>query len=179
MQRLDSAEIKRWSDEYDANYDEQLREIEDTLNETLSEQHYITRDQLQQVIAWKLAAQPGRRDTNIERTNAVPDEFIRQLSGAALLVDDPKIQVKALACIPGIGNATATLVLAFYDPENYAIGDRYIVNALLGEDRGMRATDYPKILDELRDCNPGEFDLRTVEKAYYRKYRYDHNVGRW
>ncbi|WP_207890148.1 hypothetical protein [Natrarchaeobius chitinivorans] len=81
--------------------------------------------------------------------NAVPDQFIRQLSGAALLLDDPKTELDTLTCIPGIGNATATLVLAFYDPANYAIGDRYIVDALLGEGHGMRLTDYPKILKEL------------------------------
>jgi hypothetical protein len=25
----------------------------------------------------------------------------------------------------------------------------------------------------------GEFDLRTVEKAYYQQYRNTHDVGRW
>ncbi len=179
MEQLDSEEIEHWSEEYDANYDGKLREIEQTLNKVLAEQHYITQDQLEQIIIWKLDAQPGRRDKNIEKMNAVPDQFIRQLSGAALLLNDPKTQLDTLTCIPGIGNATATLVLAFYDPANYAIGDRYIVDALLGEDRGMRLTDYPKILKELRDRNPGGLDIRTVERVYYQKYRHEQNVGRW
>ena len=175
----DPSDVETWSEEYDANYDDDLRKIEDCLNESLPEQRYITRAQLERVVEWKLAAQPGRRDRNVERLSGVPDEFVRRVSEAALIVDDSKLQLKTLSSIPGIGNATATLVLAFYDPANYAIGDRYIVDALLGEDRAMRLTDYPVILDELRDQNPGNFDLRTVEKAYYQKYRDAHDVGRW
>lgn len=176
---MDSNDIKIWSDEYDKHYDDKLQAIEETLNEVLAEQQYITQEQLEKVIEWKLAAQPGRRDKNKESMNSVPGNFIRLVSEAALLLDDPKTQLKTLTAIPGIGNATATLILAFYDPTNYAIGDRYMVDALLGEDRGMRLTDYPTILEELSDRNPGEFDLRTVEKAYYQKYRDEQKVGRW
>ncbi|WP_255470553.1 hypothetical protein [Halorubrum sp. CBA1125] len=43
----------------------------------------------------------------------------------------------------------------------------------------MRVTDYPDILKELRDRNPGDFDLRTVEKAYYQRYRVENDVGDW
>jgi len=110
MERLDSEEIEHWSEEYDDNYDGKLREIEQTLNVALAEQHYITQDQLEQIIVWKLDAQPGRRDKNIEKMNAVPDQFIRQLSGAALMLNDPKTQLDTLTCIPGIGNATGSWI---------------------------------------------------------------------
>ncbi|WP_280535411.1 hypothetical protein [Halopenitus sp. POP-27] len=176
---MDADEIRYWSDCYDEVYDGDLREIEDRLNDALPERGYITRDQLEDVVRWKLNGQKGRRDLNIEKVNAVPDEFVRRVSEAAFLVDDPTLRLKTLQSIPGIGGATATVILRFYDPENYAIGDRYIVHELFGEDRGMRVTDYPKILKELRDRNPGGFDLRTVEKAYYQRYRDEHGVGDW
>lgn len=108
-----------------------------------------------------------------------PQAYIQKVSEAALLIDDPTVQVKTLKSIPGIGSATATVVLAFYDPTNYAIGDRYLVHTLFDEDRQMRITDYPKILKELRDRNPRDYDPRDVEKAYYHQYRCDHDVGRW
>lgn len=57
------------------------------------------------------------------------------------------------------------------------IGTR--VAALLGEDRALRLSDHPRILTELHERNPGEFDLRTVEKAYYQQYRATDDVGRW
>jgi len=176
---MDADEIQRWSNRYDEVYDDDLRKIEDRLNDALPEQGYITRDQLEDVVRWKLNGQKGRRDLNIEKVNSVPDEFVRRVSEAAFLVDDPTLQLKTLQSIPGIGGATATVILRFYDPENYAIGDRYIVHEFFGEDRGMRVTDYPKILAELRDRNPGGFDLRTVEKAYYQRYRDEHDVGDW
>lgn len=176
---MDSQEIEFWNEEYDEHYDDELRAIEETLTKELAEQQYITQEQLERIIWWKLSAQPGRRDGNIERMRDVPDGFIRQVSKAAFLVDNPKVQLKTLTSIPGIGAATATVILAFYDPVDYAIGDRYMIDALFGEDRGLRITDYPSILEELRDLSPGGFDLRTVEKAYYRKYRDEQGVGRW
>ncbi|WP_423751288.1 hypothetical protein [Salinirarus marinus] len=174
---MDADEIRHWSEQYDEVYDDDLEAIEERFNETLPDQQCLTRDGLEDVIRWKLNGQKGRRDRNIEKVNTVPDEFIQRVSEAAFLVDDPKIQLKTLRSIPGVGGATATVVLSFYDPETYAVGDRYMVHELFGEDRKLRVTDYPKILAELRDRNPGGFDLRTVEKAYYQRYRDENDVG--
>ncbi|ADQ66914.1 hypothetical protein GL213_06645 [Halogeometricum borinquense] len=173
---MDRGDISNWAEAYDESYDEELHEIEQTLHETLQEQRYITQSQLRDVITWKLDNQAGRRSGNIERVNRVPDAFVRRVSEAALLVDDPEVQLKTLSSIPGIGSATATVVLTFYDPERYAVGDRYMVDLFFGEDRQMRVTDYPKLLSELRDRNPGGFDLRTVEKAYYQRYREENGI---
>ena len=74
---------------------------------------------------WKLNAQRGRRDRYIEWIYKVPTAFVQRISEAAFLVDDPKLQLETLTSIPGIGPATATVVLAFHDPTEYAVGDRY------------------------------------------------------
>jgi hypothetical protein len=94
-------------------------------------------------------------------------EFVQRISEATFFVDDPEIQPEALTSIPGIGPATATVVLAFHDPMNYAIGNRYMVAALFGEDRALRFSDYPRLLTAFRDRNPGKFGLQTVETASY------------
>ncbi|WP_245634128.1 hypothetical protein [Halalkalicoccus paucihalophilus] len=104
--------------------------------------------------------------------------FVQRICEAAFSVYDPKLQLETLTSIPGIGPATATGVLAVHDPTNYAIGDRYRVAALLGEDRTLQLSDYPRLLTELRDQNPGGFDLWTVETAYYQQYRDTCDVGR-
>jgi hypothetical protein len=80
--------------------------------------------------------------------------FVQRICEAVFSVYDPKLQLETLTSIPGIGPATATGVLAVHDPTNYAIGDRYLVAALLGEDRTLRLSDYPRLLTELRDQNP-------------------------
>ncbi|SDX66291.1 hypothetical protein [Halobellus clavatus] len=176
---MNKEDIRKWSERYDEAYDDDLQETEERIHKQLREQGYLTRDQLQEVVQWKLNGMPGRRGGNVERVNTVPDEYVQRVTEAALLIDDPKTQLKTLKSIPGIGPATATVILTFYDPENYGIGDRYILDQFFGEDRTIRVTDYPKILAELRDRNPGDFDLRTVEKAYYQKYRVENDVGNW
>jgi len=176
---MDAKEIRDWSRRYDEVYDDDLQAVEEQIHEALTDQQYLSRGQLEDVVRWKLNGMPGRRGGNVDRVRTVPDEFVQRVTEAALLVDDLKIQLKTLQSIPGIGPATGTVILTFYDPENYAIGDRYILDQFFGEDRGMRVTDYPDILEELRDRNPGEFDLRTVEKAYYQRYRVENDVGDW
>lgn len=174
---MDAETVREWAQSYDDSYDEVLHEIERELHQALQEQGYVTRDQLTDVVTWKLDNQAGRRSGNIERVKQVPDAFVRRVSEAALLVDGPEIQLKTLASIPGIGYATATVILTFYDPAQYAVGDRYMVDLFFGEDRQMRVTDYPKLLSELQEQNPGGFELRTVEKAYYQRYREEHGVA--
>lgn len=179
MVSIASEEIAEWSEKFNAIYDDELRAIEERLNEELPEQGYVTQNQLEDIVWWKLAAMQGRRDKNIERLNGVSEEYIQKLSEAALLEDDPKIQLETLSAIPGIGPATATLVLAFHDPENYAIGDRYIKHALLGTDDTLNLTDYPKILEILEERNPDGLPLREVEKAHYLKYCLENDRGVW
>ena len=174
---MDADEISDWSDRYDTVYNEDLRKTEERIHKTINEQQYLTRDELLEIVRWKLDGMPGRRGGNVDRVEKVPDEFVQRVTEAALLVDDPVIQLKTLKSVPGIGPATGTVVLTFYDPENYGIGDRYILDEFFGESRTMRVTDYPKILEELRNRNPSDFDLRTVEKAYYQKYRVENGVG--
>jgi hypothetical protein len=173
---MDADEVQEWAKSYEESYDEVLHDIEQTLHKALQAQGHITQEQLRDVVTWKLDNQAGRRSGNLDRVNQVPDEFVRRVSEAALVVDDPKVQLKTLSSIPGIGYATATVVLTFYDPERYAVGDRYMVDLFFDEDRPMRVTDYPKLLSELRDRNPGGFELRTVEKAYYQRYREENGI---
>lgn len=173
---MDAGEIRTYSERYNDGYTDDHQEIEEEVGAALNEKGYLTQDELASVVAWKLDNQPGRRDRYIEMMRSTPEEFVQRVTEAALLPDDPKIQLQTLASIPGIGDATATVVLAFYDPATYAVGDRYIIDALFGEDRGFRRSDYTKLLEELRDRNPGDFDLRTVEKAYYRRYQEENDI---
>ena len=53
----------------------------------------------------------------------VPVAFVQRISQAAFLADDPKLQLNTLTSIPGIGPATATVVLAFHNPMNYTISN--------------------------------------------------------
>jgi len=173
---VDAEEIREYSQRYDEGYSKEHDEIEQRVHNVLDNEGRLTQDDLEDVMRWKLDNQPGRRDRYIEMMRSTPEEFVQHITEAALLPEDPKIQLQTLSSIPGIGDATGTVVLAFYDPTTYAVGDRYIIDALFGEDRGFRRSDYSDLLDELRERNPDEFDLRTVEKAYYRRYQEENEI---
>ncbi len=81
----------------------------------------------------------------------VPAAFVQRIREAAFLVGDPKLQMETLTSIPEIGPAAATVVLAFHNPTTYVVGDRYMVAALLGEDRALRRSDYPRLRTTLRN----------------------------
>jgi len=173
---MDTEEIREYSQRYDEGYPEEHDEIERTVHRALADEGRMTQDDLEDVIRWKLDNQPGRRDRYIGMMRSTPEAFVQHITEAALLPEDPKTQLRTLSSIPGVGDATGTVVLAFYDPATYAVGDRYIIDALFGEDRGFRRSDYAGLLDELRERNPADFNLRTVEKAYYRRYQEENGI---
>ena len=172
MEKLAAAEI----DELSAKFDDWIEmkptiaDIEKEVGSSLRQKGYLTRDEVEQIVTWKLDNSPGRQKTNIERVQSVPKKFVEHVTKAAFEVDDPKIQMKTLNAIPGIGYATATVFLAFFDPERYPVGDRYINDVFLGDDYQVTPNNYLELVDAINDAAPDGVPLRTVEKAYYKKY---------
>lgn len=179
VESMEEDDIEKWSKRYDNDYEQRLQDIQDELHSALHNQGYLTQDEVVEAIRWKLDAQAGRRSGNIEKVRQLPEEFVETVTEAALLVEDPKVQAGTLGSMPGVGAATASAILMFYNPENYAVGDRYLMDEFLNKDRTMGISDYPKILQALQDRNPGGYDLRTVEKAYWKRYTVENNVGNW
>lgn len=176
---MNGDDIEKWSKRYDDEYEQRLQAIQDDLHSALHDRGYLTQEKVLDAIRWKLDAQGGRRSGYIEKVRRLPEKFVEKVTEAALLVDDPKVQVSTLNSIPGVGAATASAILTFYDTENHAIGDQYLMDELLDKERTMSVYDYPKILQALRDRNPGAYDLRTVEKAYWKRYTVENDVGNW
>jgi endonuclease III-like uncharacterized protein len=176
---MDEDEIEKWSQLYDDDYEQRLQTIQKDLHSALHENGHLSQSEVIEAIRWKLDGQVGRRGGNAEKVRQLPEEFIEKVTAAALSVDDPKVQISTLNSIPGVGAATASAILTFYDPENYAVGDRYLMDEFLDKDRTMGVSDYPKILRALRDRNPGDYGLRTVEKAYWMRYTVKNDVGNW
>lgn len=180
---MDADRIEELSDRYDAYIQTELSgetglsTVEENLRTELQEQEYVTQDQLAQILRWKLVNQGGRAERYVQKMRNVPDKFVQHVTTAAFAVDEPQLQIETIAAIPGVGPATASAALAFYNPEDRAVGDRYLMDALLDEDRQLRASDYPDLLSALEEQNPKEFDLRTVEKACYRQYQERHDIA--
>lgn len=125
---MDTADIEEWSRRYDENHDsrDELRALHAELTE-IRGQSSLTRSQVESAMKWKLVNQGGRPGRYIELMRSVPDQFIELVTEAAFLLDNPKLQTRTLTSIPGIGPATASVLLTFHDPTGYAVGDRYLI----------------------------------------------------
>lgn len=169
---MEPDEIRYWRDQYDEFHDgfDELIDLREELY-SIEGESSVTKSHLDTVVRWKLYNQGGRANRYAGLFEEIPDEYVQRITAAAFTVDDPQLQIQALTSIPGIGPAIASVVLAFNDPRTRAIGDRYLMDELLGEERGMTARDYPRLIEALVQENSGEFALRDVEKAVWERYR--------
>lgn len=140
---------------------------EGDLIETITQQDHVTSDQLERIIRWKLEGQGGRADLNTERMSSIPQAAVEHITQAAFQINDPQTQLKVLNAIPGVGYATATVILAFHDPDSYAVGDRIINGVVFGEEKYVSPKNYAELLRELEKMRPDGYTLRETEKALY------------
>jgi hypothetical protein len=173
---LSEAEINDLAGRFEEEYPGEHETEKDLIDEFRSA-NSISKDEIKEVIRWKLGNQGGRIKTNIERVESFPDESLELITEAAFTHMDEsgysgaKEQVKILRTISGIGPATATVILTFKNPQDYGVGDRYVNYEVLGEKKGVTPSLYVKLLKRLRKERPSEnIDIRTIEKAYWQKH---------
>lgn len=140
---------------------------ENDLIGTISQQDHVTSSQLERIIRWKLEGMGGRADINVDRMLSIPEGAVENITRAAFLLSDPKSQLKILNGIPGVGYATATVILAFHDPDSYAVGDQIINGLIFGEEKYVTPSNYVELLAELESLRPDGYTLRQTEKALY------------
>lgn len=136
------------------------------MTEQIRAQDHVTKDQLRLIVEWKLSGQAGRVGVNQDRFADIADEVIRKISNAAFSTGDPELQIKILSAIPGIGNATAAVILTFHDPDHYVVGGRSVTEAVLGRRESVTPTNYPELLQRLREVKPNGYPLRDLERVF-------------
>lgn len=99
------------------------KEIE--LGDIFREMGELPKDDLSEIIKWKFKTTPRRLKKNLERVNMNEDYAVRDISRSVLRLslkyDYEKIT--RLCRIKGVGPATASVILTFYDPTNYGVFD--------------------------------------------------------
>lgn len=170
MNVLSAERIDDRAEKYDAELSYTDTEIESRITSLLRTQNWLGKSEIADCIRWKLLNQGGRARLNTERLDSISEDVAKHITKTAFFAEDPKQQVEILSTLPGVGAATATVLLAFNDPENYVVGDRYMSGELLGIDKQITATSYPKLLERFREVAPDSIPLRTVEKAYFQRY---------
>jgi len=140
---------------------------------------YLTADELEQILRWKLGSQYGRQR---ERRRANTDAVIRTVTGAALSVSHPdeeyelELRVGLLCALRGVSVPVASAVLALVLPEKYAVIDFRGWRQVFGvERRGFSIADYKRYLARLR---PLADELGwTIQEVDLAIWAYDREVN--
>jgi len=116
----------------------------------------------------------GRRKRILRLVDENDDDLIQKTCNQvfSLTPSEDKIRAKNLDALAGVGPALASTILTFSDPENYGVHDIHVRRELFEPEPStmfIGSGCYLK-LDELRKiAKICSLDVRTVEKAYFKK----------
>ena len=115
---------------------------------------YLTLDEFDQALQWKLRGQYGRQR---ERRKANTDDVVRVVTGAAFAIEHPdkdyetELRFGILCTLRGVGVPVASAILALVFPERYAVIDFRGWRQVFGEDRTVfSVSDYKRYLREIQ-----------------------------
>ena len=116
---------------------------------------YLTLDEFDRVLKWKLRGQYGRQR---EKRKANTDGVVRVLTGAALSIEHPdkdyeiELRFGILCTLRGVGVPVASAILALVFPERYAVIDFRGWRQVFAEERTtFSVSDYKRYLRELQN----------------------------
>jgi hypothetical protein len=99
---------------------------------------YLTKEELDKILHWKLRGQYGRLNHLL---SANSDELIQKVTGLALSVEHPdadyelELRFKILTCLRGVGVPVASAILALIYPETNAVIDFRGWRQIFGENK--------------------------------------------
>jgi len=175
MDSLTKEQIACWSKKYDEEEDQDNSSLEQELGDKLRRTKELTKDELKQIIEWKFQGRLlGRRKRSLNLILIIPDDFIRRVTREAFNEQDERLRIRKLmgryGGIVGVGPAIASVILTFYDPENYGVYDIHAWRELFGTNPADNLDQLMTFLARLKNeakqmgCN-----VRIVEKAYFKK----------
>lgn len=167
------SQILEWSYKYDEDHPWWI-EKEKELGNKLREKGELTKDDLLEIIKWKFKTTPRRLKQNLIRADRNEDYVVRNISRSVLRLSQKYDfdKITKLCRIKGVGAAMASVILTFYDPQNYGVFDMHVWKELYGDDSMplYNARDCLLCLSEMRKlAEKDSLDVRVIEKALFNK----------
>jgi len=165
-------EIISWQDKYDREEDKYVTGTEEELGRKFKENRHATKEDLEKIIKWKFQGRlTGRQKMNLTRINRVEDWVIRKITGLAFEMPTDKLKLKVLTAIDGVGASVASVILTFYDPDNYGVLDFHAWHGLYNNDKKIFIEqDCLRYFKDLRvKAREVGLPCRDVEKALFKK----------
>ena len=163
-----------WRDKYEREEDIYVKGDEEELRAKFQKRRYITKADLVKIIKWKFQERLiGRQKRVLKLLEGIDDRFIRSLSRLAFETEDDETRIRLFCTIKGIGPAITSVILAFYDPDNYGVFDIHAWRELFGEEpKGLFSNINHLIhfFEKLREISRKvNLPCRDVEKALFKK----------
>ncbi|MBF0523357.1 MAG: hypothetical protein HQL24_09935 [Candidatus Omnitrophica bacterium] len=169
---MNREEAREWLRRYNDEEDLYNTGLEEELRKVFRENRFMTKPEFLKIIKWKFMTMPGREQREKNLIELIPDESIKAISFAAFKIEDDKLRMKLLGCIPGAGLAVASTILTFYDPEKYGIYDIHSWRGVMETKEPENATlnDFEKFLIALRrKAGSLKMSCRDFEKACFKR----------
>ena len=171
---LAKQEIMKWSKKYDNEQPLLDKKIETEVGNRLRATRELSKDDLTRIIEWKFSNLKGRLARVTRYADRNDDTVLRKVSKLVfdLGEEHDEHKINLLCVFDGIGAAIASVILTFYDPQNYGVFDIHAWRELFGaEPKNLfTAKNCLQVLTQLRKIG-AEYNLpaRKVEKAYFQK----------
>jgi len=171
---MDKKSIISWRKKYDKEEDLYTKGEEEELRAKFQKNKFMTKDDLKRIVKWKFQGKlEGRQKRILKLLENVDGKFIKGISRLAFETKNDKERIKLFCVIEGIGPAVASVILAFYDPENYGVFDIHAWDELFGErlkDLFSNINHLIHFFEKVREISRRvNMPCRDVEKALFKK----------
>jgi len=173
---MNKKEILFWGKRYDKEEDLYNKGLEEKLRRKFQKSNLITKSDLVRIVKWKFQGRLlGRQKLILDHVNKNRESAIEENSKLAFESNCDKTRLKLLSSpnIKGVGNALSSVILTFYDPQNYGVLDIHAWRALFGKEpkdlfsNHKKAIKFFNVLREI-SLNTG-LSCRDIEKALFKK----------
>jgi len=175
-------EIIFWKNEYDKEEDLYDKGLEGRLGKKFQKNKLFTKSDLIEIVRWKFQSPRllGRRKRVLSFIDRNKESTIREFSKLAFSRnknDETKLKLLSSPNIKGMGNALASVILAFYNPKNYGVLDihawRELFDKKIGEEPKDLFSNHEKAIEffnKLRGISSKTgLYCRDIEKALFKK----------
>lgn len=170
---MDKPDYLAWSRKYDKSYGWQAQR-ERELGGRFRKLKILAVADLAQVVEWKFKEEPEKKTRLLELVARNSEENVNRISSQvfSLPQGDDNYRMNCLTTLEGVSPVVASVILTFFDPQQYGILDLNVWKRLLGNPPpNLYSTqNYLILLAALRKtAAKHNLDVRTIDKALFKK----------
>ena len=171
-------EINHWLYRYNNEEDSYNNGLEEEVGCRIRQHKKVTKEELKKIIEWKFQGRlKGRKIRTFNLIKNIADSEIQKTTEAAFGCDSDELRLKLLMSIKGVKVALSSVILTFFDPEEYCIFDIHVYDELFHASSKTRPKDlfintkyFTKTLNRVRSlAKKSGLRARDVEKALFKK----------